>query len=564
MIRHRVLVVGGGLAGLRAAIAAREQGANTAVLCRLHPLRSASVAAQGGINAALGNAPEGGADTPEKHALDTIRASAYLADQGAVALLAAEAPARVFEAENWGCPFSRTPEGRIAQRPFGGAGLPRTCYAADRTGQALVHTLHGVALRHGVRFYEEFVAISLAEEDGAVFGLVAVNLATGDLVPVQCEAIVLATGGAGRLYARSTNGVLNTGSGMVLAYQAGAPLKDMEFVQFHPTSLAGGNVLVSEAARGEGGQLKNACGERFMARYAPQDMELAPRDVTARAIQSEIEAGRGFPGGHVHLDLTHLGEEPYRDRLKGVREVVRAFVGVDPAVEPIPVQPAQHYMMGGIGTDEHGATPLGGVFAAGECACVSVHGANRLGGNSLLETLVFGRRAGASAAVAARDRRPRRVPAAVVSEALRRTRQEWMALVRANGPESPVRLRRTLQATMTEKIGICRDGPGLNEAAATLASLQERFRRIGITRGSRCYNLELLGAWELRGMLVLAEVIALAALRRQETRGAHCRRDHPRRDDRRWLVHTGVQRGLDGPLLSSLPVDVSLRPPGTD
>ena len=398
LLSHDILIIGGGLAGLRAAIEAKKAGRDVAILSKVHPLRSHSVAAQGGINAALDNVPAPMKDTWENHAFDTIKGSDYLADQDAVEVMCREGIERVIEMEHWGTLFSRTDDGKIAQRPFGGAGFPRTCYAADRTGHNLLHVLYEQVTGLQIPVYEEWYVLSLIVEQGRCEGVLALHFFEGRIIPIRAKAVILATGGYGRTYLRSTNAVINTGSGCFLAYQAGVPLEDMEFVQFHPTSLYGTNILITEGARGEGGYLLNAKGERFMERYTPHLMELGPRDIVARSIQTEIIEGRGFEGEFVYLDLRHLGRTKIMDRLPGIRQIAIDFAGIDPVLEPIPIQPAQHYSMGGIPTNIDGETPLPGLFAAGECACVSVHGANRLGGNSLLETVVFGARAGKKAA----------------------------------------------------------------------------------------------------------------------------------------------------------------------
>ena len=407
MIEHDVLVVGGGLAGLRAAVGLCQQY-NVAVVSRVHPVRSHSGAAQGGVNAALGNAPEGRDDTPERHAFDTVKGSDYLADQSAVVKMCQMAPEAIYEFEHWGAPFSRLPDGRIAQRPFGGGGFPRTCYAADRTGHLLLHTLYEQIVKHQVRVYDERVVTRIAVDDGQYHGLVLLNLKTGRFEGLASKFCVFATGGYGRAYRNSTNALINTGSGIGTALRAGIALKDLEFVQFHPTTQFGTNILITEGARGEGGHLLNNQGQRFMEQYAASAMELAPRDIVARAIQTEINQGRGFEGGYVYLDLRHLGKELICKRLPGIRQICIDFGGVDPVDDPIPVQPGQHYSMGGIDTDVTGRTNVPNFYAAGECACVSVHGANRLGGNSLLDTVVFGRLA--AEAIAERfadfDRKP--------------------------------------------------------------------------------------------------------------------------------------------------------------
>ena len=542
MPAHDVVIVGGGLAGLRAAIEA--SGADAAVISKVHPLRSHSVAAQGGINAALGEE-----DSWEKHAYDTIKGSDYLADQDAVEVLCREAPDRVIEAEHWGTLFSRTEDGRIAQRPFGGSDYSRTCYAADRTGHNLLHTMYEQALSREVAFYDEYLATSLvlAENRDRCAGVLAYSLEKGEVCAFRAKAVILATGGYGRVYLKSTNALINTGDGMALALRAGVPLKDMEFVQFHPTTLYGTNILISEACRGEGGILLNSEGERFMMRYAPNRMELAPRDIVARAIETEIREGRGFPGGYVHLDITHLGEEKIDERLPQIREICLHFAGLDPVEKPIPVQPGQHYSMGGIPTDLEGRTPLPGLYAAGECACVSVHGANRLGGNSLLETLVFGRRAGRAAAQEAGEISPPRFPPGRLGEEEDRiyglTREEKEE--GGDGEERVHRLRSRLCGLMTRRAGIFRDRDGLTEALEAIRGLRERYPRVSLQDRGRVFNTELCLALELGYLLDLAEVVVASALARTESRGSHYRVDYPKRDDAAWLRHT-LARIADG------------------
>ncbi|MBI4277393.1 MAG: FAD-dependent oxidoreductase, partial [Armatimonadetes bacterium] len=404
---HDVVIVGAGLAGLRAAVAAAEAGVDVAVVSKVYPVRSHSGAAQGGINAALASIPENADDTWEKHAYDTVKGSDFLADQDAVEILCREAPLRIVELERWGVPFSRTPEGRIDQRPFGGAGFPRTCYAADRTGMYIMHALYQRCLRargegRPITFYDEHFVTACVVDDGRCRGVIALDLRSGAPVAIAGRAVLFATGGLGRTFGRTTNALISTGLGVILPYRAGALLKDMEFIQFHPTTLIGSNILMTEGARGEGGYLVNGKGERFMGRYAPKAMELAPRDIVSRSIMTEISEGRGVGGQpYVHLDIRHLGRRRIMERLPGIREICLDFLGIEPIAEPIPIQPGQHYAMGGVDTDTWGQTAVPGLLAAGECACVSVHGANRLGGNSLLECVVFGARVGERAAALA-------------------------------------------------------------------------------------------------------------------------------------------------------------------
>jgi succinate dehydrogenase / fumarate reductase flavoprotein subunit len=542
MIKHDVLVVGGGLAGLRAAVGLAGQ-CDVAVISKVHPLRSHSGAAQGGINAAMGNAPAAADDSPEKHAFDTIKGSDYLADQAAVLEMCRLAPEVINEFERWGAPFSRFAEGTVAQRPFGGAGFPRTCYAADRTGHVLLHTLYEQLVRRGVKVYDERAVTRLAVADGRCHGLVAYNLKQGRFESFAAKFCVFATGGYGRVYRDSTNALINTGSGIAMALVAGIAVKDLEFVQFHPTTLLGTNILITEGARGEGGHLINREAERFMARYAPRMMELAPRDIVARSIQTEINEGRGYAGGYVHLDLRPLGKARIIERLPGIRQICLDFAGLDPVEEPIPVQPGQHYSMGGIDTDVRGRTTIDNFYAAGECACVSVHGANRLGGNSLLDTLVFGRLVAEDISARQGDFsfQPQE---AVLGRHLALQSAQLEAMLGRAGGVAQRHIRESLRTLLTEQVGIFRHESAIADAAERIRRLREQYATVGCRTPPGPFNFEILQALELEGLLYVAEVIAQGALRRRESRGSHFRSDYPARDDAQWLKHTLAR--LDG------------------
>ncbi|HET6848730.1 MAG TPA: FAD-binding protein [Gaiellales bacterium] len=532
MVRHDVVVVGAGLAGMRAAIEASRYGVDVGVVSKLHPTRSHSGAAEGGINAALGNAGE---DSPEKHTFFTVKGSDYLGDQDAIAVMCAEGPGDIYELEHMGAIFSRMDDGRIAQRPFGAGGAPRTCYAADITGHVLLHVLYEQLVKSGVTVYEEWFALDLVTDGERCVGLTAWDLVRGGVQGVEANAVILATGGLGRMYRGTTNAYACTGDGMSMAWRAGVPLKDMEFMQFHPTTLKANGVLITEGCRGEGGYLRNAEGDRFMFNYAPNAGELASRDVVSRAEQTEIDEGRGVDGT-VLLDLTHLGAKRINERLHGSRELAMDYAGVDPIEEPIPVRPGAHYHMGGIDTDVWGHTIMPGLYAAGECACVSVHGANRLGGNSLLETVVFGRRAGAAAA---QDVRRNGMGGVFSPSAVRVTERAITRMLDVNEGERPYVLRQELADVMYDNAGIFRTAEKLETCKAQVTELRERYARgLVVQDKGRTFNSDLIQAIELGSMLQMADCLVTGAIARTESRGAHSRLDYPDRDDENWLRHT--------------------------
>jgi succinate dehydrogenase / fumarate reductase flavoprotein subunit len=539
MLSFDILIVGGGLAGLSAALSS-DPNLSVAVISKVHPLRSHSVAAQGGINAALGNNPEGKDDSWERHAFDTIKGSDYLSDQDTAELMCQEAIPTIYELEHMGVPFNRFPGGVIAQRPFGGAGFPRTCYAADRTGLVILHTLYEQSVRQNVRFYNEWLVTQLVVRDGRTLGVVVYDLDNAEFLPVQAKAVVFATGGYGRVYKKTTNAFINHGSGIGAAYRAGVPLKDLEFVQFHPTSLIGKNILITEGARGEGGYLVNNKGRRFMEDYAPQAMELSPRDIVARAIQTEIDKGNGFENQHVHLDLRHLGEEKIRKRLPGIREICINFGGIDPIESPIPIQPAQHYSMGGIDVDKDCASDVEGFYAAGECACVSVHGANRLGGNSLLETVVFGKIAGKRVSEYVKGSNTSVNSKTELLDAALMFKNRVEAWRKRDSGEKFHILMTRLKAVMNEKVGLFRDKEELEQCLRMIQELREAYEHVYISGPCLRFSQELVNIIEFESMLDLAEVITLGALNREETRGSHYRLDFNKRDDDKWLKHTLV------------------------
>ncbi len=520
---------------MRAAVEAAEAGADVAIVSKMHPVRSHSGAAQGGINAALGNRED---DSPESHAFDCVKGSDYLGDQDSIEAMAEDAPRQIVWLEHRGCIFSRLPDGRIAQRPFGGAGTPRTCYSADVTGLVILHTLWEQLERFGVKVYEEYFATALCVEDGVGTGIVAYNMRSGELELVTAKATIFATGGLGRVYAKTTNGYASTGDGMAIAYRAGIPLMDMEFVQFHPTSLKENGVLLSEAARGEGAYLLNGEGERFMFKYAPNKGELASRDVVSRAEWTEILEGRGIDGC-VLLDLRHLGREKILERLPQIRELALDATGKDAIDSPIPILPGMHYAMGGIETDKFGATRVPGVYAAGEAACVSVHGANRLGGNSLLETIVFGARSAKHAVNYIKS-----VGSVRQSERTLRAERDRIAaiLARQGGARHP-QVRKQMNDVMSDNVFIFRNEQSLSTAVAGLQQVREAAQTMTVMDKSKTFNTDLVGFLETEFLVDVAMPIALGALKRTESRGAQARTDFPNRDDENWLVHSLMHYG---------------------
>jgi succinate dehydrogenase / fumarate reductase flavoprotein subunit len=547
---HDVLVVGAGLAGMRAAIEAHDAGADVALISKIHPVRSHSGAAEGGINAALGNASE---DDPQKHAFDTVKGSDYLGDQDAIETLCEEAPGDVYQLEHWGAVFSRTPDGRIAQRPFGAAGEPRTAYAADITGHVLIHVLYEQVMKRDILAYEEFFAWRLIVEDDRCQGVLCWDLVDGGLKVLGAKTVILCTGGPGRLYTGTTNAYACTGDGMAMALRAGVPLKDMEMMQFHPTTLSPTGVLITEGCRGEGAYLLNSEGERFLKRYTPNAMELASRDVISRAEQTEIDEGRGV-NGDVLLDLRHLGAERILERLHGTRELSLVFAGVDPIHEPIPVRPGAHYHMGGIDTDLEGRTILDGLYAAGECACVSCHGANRLGGNALMETITFGRRAGKAAAEWALSHTTVTVPESQVSDA---ERELGDLLDRLEG-ERPHAIRDEMASTMHENFGVFRREEQMRAQGEIIARLRDRYESVVVDDKGMVFNNDLTQTLELGFMLELAACMVEAGLARKESRGAHARPyDYPDRDDQNFLKHTMITWSDGRPRLDWSPVRVT-------
>ncbi|HEX9890869.1 MAG TPA: succinate dehydrogenase flavoprotein subunit [Actinomycetota bacterium] len=558
---YDAVVVGAGGAGLRAAIEASGQ-VRTAVISKLYPTRSHTGAAQGGMCAALGNVEE---DSPEWHTFDTVKGGDYLVDQPAAEIMCREAVDAVIELEHWGLPFNRTPDGKIDQRRFGGhtrnhgeAPVKRACYAADRTGHMILQTLYQQCIKRDVRFFNEFCVVDMLVDGDRAAGVVAYELATGELHVFRSKAVLFATGGYGKMFKVSSNAHTLTGDGPAVCYRAGIPLQDMEFFQFHPTGIYKMGILISEAVRGEGGILLNGEGERFMERYAPTIKDLAPRDMVSRAIYQEVKEGRGVDGkDYVYLDVRHLDPEVIETKIPDVTEFARIYLGVEPTTEPVPIQPTAHYAMGGIPTDTDGRVVTGenervieGLYAAGECACVSVHGANRLGTNSLLDIMVFGKRGGRHMAeYAAGAAQP-----AVETGAEKAAAGDLQRLLSASGSENVADIRDRLQDTMFDLAGVVRTAQGLEKLQQELGALRERYGKAVVGDKGRMYNTDVMEAWELGALLDCADTLVAAALARDESRGGHFRDDHPLRDDASWLKHSLAYRQDGGVRLEYKPV----------
>ncbi len=529
MLKHDVVIVGAGLAGLRAAVELRKKGIDAVIVSKVYPTRSHSGAAQGGVNAAFDEN-----DSWESHFFDTVKGSDYLGDQDAIEILTSEAPGNILELQSMGVVFNRNDKGGIAQRPFGGQSFPRSCYYADAVGHMMLHGLFDNVLKYKTKILYEYFVTSLLTDNGKVSGVVAYDIKNGKFEGIAAKAVLFATGGYGQVYSSNTNALINTGDGMAISINAGVPLMDMEFVQFHPTTLKSTGILVTEGARGEGAYLLNSLGVRFMSKYAPKAMELAPRDVVARAEQTEINEGRGVNGA-ILLDIRHLGKERIMERLPQIMQLSIDFEGVNPIHEPIPIRPGAHYSMGGIKTDYNGRTAIEGYYSAGESACVSVHGANRLGGNSLLDTVVFGRRAGIDIAEylksVAGDRK-------FDESAIKRDEEKFEQLKKSAGKERHGLLKSELQEEMRADVGVFREENAMKKALDKIGELKERAKNIGIDDKSKTFNTDIVEAFEFSNILLIAEVITRGAILRKESRGAHYRTDFPERDDSNWLKHT--------------------------
>ncbi len=544
---------------MRAAIAAAEisNKLRIAVVSKVYPMRSHTVSAEGGLAGVVREE-----DNFDLHAWDTIKGGDFLADQNAVEFFVREAPQEIIRLEHWGCPWSREVDGRMAVRIFGGMSARRTVFAADKTGFHLLHTLFQRTMMHeNIIRYDEWFVTSLLLENGRIYGVTAIDIRNGELNLLLCKAVIIATGGAGRVYEFTTNGFIKTGDGMAMAYRAGVPLKDMEFVQYHPTALPGTGILMTEASRSEGGYLKNKENERFLKRYVPSKMELGPRDILSRAIITEISEGRGIQGpygNYVHLDLRHLGEGVIDERLPFIRELAKTYAGIDPVHEPIPVRPAEHYFMGGVGTDIVGRTEIPGLYAAGEAACVSINGANRLGSNSLTECLVFGAAAGADAASFALKHQNSFMTNPASDYLLQEEKRIFDGILgREVGEERVSSIRNELRRVMEANVGIFRNEQELQNAAKAVKDLRNRAGRAVVDDKDRVFNSELIEALELQFMLDVSEAIVYSALIRHESRGAHYRRDHPKRDDERYLSHSLARYTESGPKIEYVPVVIT-------
>ena len=551
MEQFDVLVVGSGGAGMRAALeVGRRKGLKVALITKIFPTRSATAMAQGGVNACLNNVAA--EDTVETHTFDTVKGSDYLGDQDAIEFFCSRCPEGVLEMDHMGAPFSRTEENKIAQRNFGGQSYPRTCYSADKTGHIILHTTYEQCLKEGVHFLQEWYLLDLVKSaEGHVGGAVVWNMKEGKVEQIKAKAIILSTGGAGRIFwIRTTNPFLSTGDGMAAALRAGNGLKDMEMIQFHPTGLGRTGILMSEAVRGEGGYLLNSEGERFMKKYAPNKMELASRDVVAKAIEDEIAAGRGFGSGlnaYVVADLRHLGPEVIIEKLHGIRDLAMTFEHCDPLTQPVPIRPTCHYTMGGIDVVDYKtcACELPGLFASGEASCISIHGANRLGGNSLADGVVFGKVSGAGAADYAETHEQPNVDAELAAAA-KAWEAKFTEVTTREGGRPVVEIRDALADAMWNKVGIFRNEEGITEALKEIEQLIEDYKTCYVGDPERTYNMAFVNYCEIGSMLTVAKAIAMGALHRRESRGAHIREDHPKRNDERYLKHSLIKLGADG------------------